>query len=66
MIISCLIRKHYFHIVQNIEFLCQKYFQIFIASSFFNLKDWRKLYDDVVIQLRDKHEKEIEFFFICD
>jgi hypothetical protein len=34
MIISCLKRKHYFHIVQNIKKLCQKYFQIFIASFF--------------------------------
>lgn len=57
-------RKPYFHSVQNIQFLCQKYFQIFIASFYFNSKDWKQLYDDVVIQLREKHEKEIKFVLI--
>jgi hypothetical protein len=76
LLVHSLVQFHHFNHI-NDNFMPQKKTlfsyctkdKTFIFSNFYCFlfliqKIWKKLYDDVVIQLREKHEKEINFLFI--
>jgi hypothetical protein len=57
-------KKTLFSYCTKHKFFVSNIFSNFYCFFSFNSKDLRKLYDDLVIQLRQKHEKEINFFLI--